>query len=74
MLTRAIKVDKEGGEGTRAAPKRAAKGKGKATPVAAPLPQEDEEEDEGGEEEGLEDDYTLHDCIAFRDAMEGNTA
>ncbi len=67
------KVDKEGGEGTRAAPKRAAKGKGKAAPVVAPPPQ-DEEEVEGGEEEGLEDGYTLHDCIAFRDAMEGNTA
>ncbi len=67
------KADKEGGEGARAAPKRAAKGKGKAAPVATPPPQEDEEE-EGGDEEGLEDDYTLHDCIAFRDAMEGNTA
>jgi hypothetical protein len=30
------------------------------------------EEEEGGEEEGLEDDHILDDCIALRDAMEGH--
>jgi hypothetical protein len=56
--------------------------KGQGRPSGCTSPQEEnededeeeEEEVEGGEEEGLEDDYTLHDCIALRDAMEGNTA
>jgi hypothetical protein len=67
------KVDKEGEAPRRAAPQRAAKGKGKTAPVDAPPPQEDEEV-EGGEEVGLEGDDSLNACMALRDAMEDNTA